>query len=179
MTLLGIVLKIFEKTSFRTLARTFLIIVSKSQYGFLPRKSVVLQLLTSLSRKYGNSHTAGHVNLLTLFDFSKAIDKIRHDIVLKKLTQLGVSEKLFNLLQDYLPGRTQRVKNNNSLSDEMNITSGVPQRSFLGPFFFLIYINDLRSVVFSSVALLFADDSKLIYSGSPEQLKRLQSDIEN
>ena len=33
--------------------------------------------------------------------------------------------------------------------------------------------------MFSSVALLFADDLKLIYSGSPEQLKRLQSDIDN
>ena len=32
--------------------------------------------------------------------------------------------------------------------------------------------------MFSSVALLFACDLKLIYSGSPEQLERLQSDID-
>ena len=32
--------------------------------------------------------------------------------------------------------------------------------------------------MFSSVALLLAGDLKLIYSGSPEQLKRLQSDID-
>ena len=49
----------------------------------------------------------------------------------------------------------------------------------MGPPFFLIYINNLVSVVFSSVALLFADDMKLIYSDGPEQLKRLQSEIDN
>ena len=124
-------------------------------------------------------NTAGHVNLLALLDFSKAFDKIKHDIVLKKLLQLGVSENFVLLLRDYPNRRTQRVKINNSLSDKRSITSGVPQGSILGPLFFLIYINDQPSVVFSSVALLFADDLKLIYSGSPEQLKRLQSDIDD
>ena len=150
VTLLSIVSKRFEKILFRSIAPAFLNFVSEFQYGFLPRKSIVLQLITSLSRIYGNLNTAGHVNLLALFDFSKAFDKIKHDIVLKKLTQLGVSEKFFHLLRDYLNGRTQRVKINNSLSDKMSITSGVPQGSILGPLFFLIYINDLPSVVFFS-----------------------------
>ena len=116
--------------------------------------------------------------MLALFGISKAFDKIKHDIVLNKLIQLGVSEKFFHLLRDYLTARTQSVKINNCFSDKMSITSGVPQCSNPGPLFSLIYINNLPSVVFSSVALLFADDLKLIYSGIPEQLKRLQSDIE-
>ena len=86
VTLLSIVSKIFEKILFRSIAPAFLNFVSEFQYGFLPRKSVVLQLITSLSRIYGNLNTAGHVNLLALFDFSKAFDKIKQDIVLKKLT---------------------------------------------------------------------------------------------
>ena len=95
VTLLSIVSKIFEKILFRSIAPSFLNFVSEFQYAFLPRKSVVLQLITSLSRIYGNLNTAGHVNLLALFDFSKAFDKIKHDIVLKKLIQLGVSENFF------------------------------------------------------------------------------------
>ena len=145
----------------------------------LPRKSVVHKLTRSCLRIYGTINTAGHVNLLTLIDSSKAFDEITHTFVLKKLIQLGVSEPFSYLLQDYLTGRTKRVKINNTLSDKMLITSGEHQGSILTPLFFLIYINYLQSVVFSSVALLFADDLKLINGGSPEHLKRLQSDIDS
>ena len=85
VTLLSIVSKILERIFFRTIAPTFLKVVSESQNGFIRKKSVVIQVITSLSRLYGNLTTAGHVNLLTLFDFSKAFDTIKHDILLKKL----------------------------------------------------------------------------------------------
>ena len=40
------------------------------------------------------------------------------------------------------------------------VKSGVPQRSILGPFFFLLYINDICEVCSSSISL-YADDGKL------------------
>ena len=54
VTLLSIVSKKFEENLFRTIAPTFLNFVSTIQHGFLPRKSVVLQLSTSLFRIYEN-----------------------------------------------------------------------------------------------------------------------------
>jgi len=45
-------------------------------------------------------------------------------------------------------------------SDWINITSGVPQGSVLGPLSFIIFVNDIPDVV-SSIMSTFADDTRL------------------
>ena len=45
-------------------------------------------------------------------------------------------------------------------SDSIQVTSGVPQGSVLGPILFLIYLNDQPDEVCSKVRL-FADDTTL------------------
>ena len=58
--------------------------------------------------------------------------------------------------------RTQQVCVDNSLSNTRSVISGVPQGSVLGPILFLIFINDLTSVLSGSVvSKFFADDVKL------------------
>jgi len=51
----------------------------------------------------------------------------------------------------------------NTVSENMNIISGVPQGSILGPMLFLIYVNDV-SMHLTCNAELFADDTTLYES---------------
>lgn len=65
-------------------------------------------------------------------------------------------------------------------SDWLDVTSGVPQGSLLGPLLFVIYINDLPEM-FSGRSSLYADDCKIycIFYKLNEKLKKehLQDDI--
>lgn len=50
------------------------------------------------------------VNLLALFDLSKAFDCIHHEHLCKKLTNMGVRGVALNLIESYLSNRKQMVQ---------------------------------------------------------------------
>ena len=60
-----------------------------------------------------------------------------------------------------MKNRQQRVLLNGRTSKWTNILAGVPQGSVLGPFLFLIYINDLRDGLKSILKSRFPDDTSL------------------
>ena len=64
------------------------------------------------------------------------------------------------MARSFLVGRKQRVIVNGEQSELTEVTSCIPQGSILGPFLFLIFVNDLPDRV-SSTIKLFADDTNL------------------
>ena len=91
-------------------------------------------------------------------DFAKTFDKVSHPHLISKLKSYGISDPLIEWINNFLSGRKQRVVIDGHESNWLEVTSGVPQGSILGPLMFLVYINDLPSSVTSNVDL-FADDS--------------------
>ena len=73
---------------------------------------------------------------------------------------MGISEDLFDLLENYLSGRLQRVFLNGQASSWRPVLAGVPQGSIMYLLLFLVYINDLPNELKSN-AKLFTDDTSL------------------
>jgi len=97
-----------------------------------------------------------------------------------KLSLCSVHPLCLDWIKQFLANRIQRVKVNSTLSNPVNCTSGTPQGSVISSILFIIYMNDLPSVINHANICLYADDVKLYLPiTSPLDSTNLQSDINN
>ena len=98
--------------------------------------------------------------------------------LLSKLEALGITGKVSGWIASWLNGRQQRVVLNGHKSSWIQVLSGVPQGSVLGPLLFIIFVNDLDDGVISKL-LKFADDVKLIGPVATERdVDSLRADLQ-
>ena len=115
---------------------------SETQHGFRKSRSTQTNLIEYYESILYQLETNTAVDSIYL-DFSKAFDKCDHGIILDKLTALGISGKLNRWIEDFLRNRKQIVVVEGCKSEAVNVSSGVPQGSVLGPLLFLILMYDI------------------------------------
>ena len=151
-------------------------IISHAQSGFRKFHSCT----TAMHKMYSSwidSKNEKHKLVILSLDFKKAFDTVSHEILIKKLANIGIQGKLLQLIKSFLSERQQCVKVHNTISNFLPMKSGVPQGSILSPTLFQIFINDLLNAKLHSTVHAYADDTTFYLSNN--SLSQLQQNINN
>ena len=117
--------------------------------------------------------------MVTFIDTSKAFDTISRSILIDKLRHYGMTENALSWFRNYFQDRTQKVKLNDSCSNNVSLDYGVGQGSVLGPLVFSIVTMDLFDVPKYCKILGYADDITiyLSYHNMITMYAKMRSDL--
>ena len=136
------------------------------QYGFRAQHSTELasvKLVDNIITQMDSVHDVK--TPVTIFcDLSKAFDCLNYNIFLSKMEYYGVSGTSLALVKSYLTNRYQYVQFESCKSDLLEIKTGIPQGSILGPLFFSILINDIVNSSIKFSFLMYADDTTIYFN---------------
>ena len=138
-------------------------ILYEKQFGFRRKHSTSHATAYLASEIYGTLDKA-EKSICVFMDLSKAFDTLNLNILIDKLSHYGIRGVANKWFSSYLHDRSQFVEIDNQRSTNFcKIIHGVPQGSILGPLLFNLYINDLWNCLTFGEAIMFADDTTLVF----------------
>ena len=168
ISLLPTISKLFERVLYAQLYDFFNInnLLCEQQYGFRSQHSTELATLKLVDNIISEMDNRKRINTPTaiFLDLSKAFDTLDFNILLHKLRHYGITGISLALIDSYIKDRFQYVKYDKYESDLIEIKTGIPQGSILGPLFFSIYINDLVNSSNKFSYLMYADDTTIYFN---------------
>ena len=139
----SIICKIFEKILVRHienhLSRNELI--DDAQHGFVKHRSTCTQLTAMFQHWAGEMNEKRDIHRV-YFDQKSAFDHVDHDILLHKMSVLGIHPRTIAWCSAYLSDRSFCVKMENCLGRSFSAPSGVPQGGCVSPLLYSIYEYD-------------------------------------
>ena len=154
--------KILEGFVFKWLAEQIIPHIDPYQFGNVRECSTTHALIHLIHQWLTATDASGSVVRACMVDFSKAFDRIDHNILIKKLQILNVHPCL--------------VKASPTKSSWKSLHAGVPQGTKLGPLLFLVMINDLKLYF---PLYKYVDDCTLYEIVGKPHISEIQKDLDD
>ena len=150
--------------------------VDPNQFGNRKHHSTSHCLINVLHLLFANAEIPKSTSSVLITDFTKAFDRIDHTISISKMITQGIRPSVIAWIANFLTGRRQNVRYQDTLSDWSSIHAGVPQGTRLGPPIFLSMINDAAPP--SSIkAFKYVDDMTFVESRRSSQPSNMQEAV--
>ena len=134
-------------------------LIREEQSGFRSQRQTRDNFFTII-QKSKEAMNRGHKAILITFDMASAFDKVWHDGIIYRLSEMGVPLYLINIIASFLNNRHFKVKIGNFTTNKYKSTRGAPQGACLSPEIYKDYSNTMpikrkKNVAYS---VTFADD---------------------
>ena len=114
------------------------------QYGGSKGNSITHYLIEFINFILSNQDSTAPIAILAcMVDFTKAFNRIDHNLIVTKLSDMGVPGWLLSLVMAFLSDRYMVVRYKGHQSSTKYLPGGGPQGTLLGLLLFLVLINDL------------------------------------
>ena len=113
------------------------------QYGGSRGNSITHYLIEFINFILSNQDKSAPTAILAcMIDFSKAFNRQNHNLLITKLSDMGVPTWLLKIVMAFLTERKMLVRYKGAKSSLKNLPGGGPQGTLLGLLLFIVLIND-------------------------------------
>ena len=151
--------KIAESFANRFFNEHFSSLLDPDQYGNTKDRSTTLALIKLSHKLYTSSDKTNNILRILFVDFSKAFDRVNHNVLAEKFTQYNFDPHISSWFLSFLHSRSQYVVTDDRCSHVMSNNAGTPQGTITGPSNFKLLINDLK---FNLFYLKYVDDLTIV-----------------
>ena len=117
--------------------------------------------LSCVSHALQSALESGQEARIVQIDFSAAFDRVNHLGILYTLCSVSIGGSVLSILTQFLSNRSQHLMVDGCWSKLVNVVSGVPQGSVLGPLLFLLYTSE-RFYILENKLIGCSGDSTLM-----------------